>query len=168
MIEGAPFGLGSHTQYDKKLDARLAFAMMSIQAIKGVEVGAGFKYAKLPGSKVHDEIFYSHKDGYYRSTNNAGGIEGGMSNSEDIIINCVMKPIPTLYKPLRSVDMATKKSYEATVERSDICAVPAAAVVGEAAAAFEVADAFLEKFSSDSISEIKRNYSAYENYVKEL
>jgi chorismate synthase len=169
IVKGAPFGLGSHTQYDKKLDARLAFAMMSIQAIKGVEIGAGFKYAKMPGSKAHDEIFYANdKGGYYRKTNNAGGIEGGMSNSEDIVINCVMKPIPTLHKPLRSVDMATKKSFEAAVERSDVCAVPAAAVIGEAAAAFEVADVFLEKFSSDSISEIKRNYSAYENYVKQL
>jgi chorismate synthase len=168
IIKGVPVGLGAHTQYDKKLDAKIASAMMSIQAIKGVEIGAGFKYASIPGSKAHDEIFHNKKRGYYRMTNNAGGIEGGMSNSEDIAISCVMKPIPTLYKPLRSVDMITKESYEAVVERSDVCAVPAAAVVGEAVAAFEIAAALSEKFSSDSLSESKRNFSAYKKYIKAL
>ncbi len=168
IVKGAPLGLGSHTQYDKKLDAKLAAAMMSIQAIKGVEIGLGFKCAEVPGSRVHDEIFYTKDKGYYRETNNAGGIEGGMSNSEDIIINCVMKPIPTLYTPLRSVDMRTKEPFEAAVERSDVCAVPAAAVVGEAAAAFEIAKIFLEKFSSDNIKEIKRNYNSYKEYVKKV
>lgn len=167
-IRGVPVGLGSHTQYDRKLDAKLAFAMMSIQAIKGVEIGLGFGYANLSGSKVHDEIFFNKKKGFYRKKNNAGGIEGGMSNSEDIIINAVMKPIPTLYKPLRSVDMVTKESFDAIVERSDVCAVPAAAVVGEAAAAFEVADAFLEKFSADNMDEIRRNYNAYKKYIKNI
>ncbi len=167
-VRGAPAGLGSHTQYDKKLDAKLAFAMMSIQAIKGVEFGLGFKYADSPGSKVHDEIFYGTKRGYYKKSNNAGGIEGGMSNSEDIVINCVMKPIPTLYKPLNSVDIVTKKGFKATVERSDTCAVPAAAVIGEAAAAFEIADAFLTKFSSDNMKEVKRNFSAYKRYIRSL
>jgi chorismate synthase len=166
VAKGVPVGLGSHTQYNKKFDAKIASAMMSIQAIKGVEIGAGFKYADLPGSKVHDEIFYNKRKGYYRKTNNAGGIEGGMSNSEDIVVKCVMKPIPTLYKPLRSVDMLTKESYEATVERSDTCAVPAAAVIGEAVLAFEIADAMLEKFSSDSMTETKRNFNAYKKYVK--
>jgi len=164
----APIGLGSHTQYDKKLDAKIAGAMMSIQAIKGVSFGAGFDYANKTGSKVHDEIFYSKQKGYYRTTNNAGGIEGGMSNSEDIVVDCAMKPIPTLYKPLRSVDMATKESYEATVERSDVCAVPAAGVIGEAVMAFEIADAMLEKFSSDSMKECKRNFTAYKKYVRAL
>ena len=165
---GVPAGLGSHTQYDKKLDAKIAAAMMSIQAVKGVEIGAGFKYADHPGSELHDEIFYGKRKGYHRKSNNAGGIEGGMSNSEQIVVNCVMKPIPTLYKPLMSVDMVTKESFEASVERSDTCAVPACAVIGEAVLAFELADAFLEKFSSDSMTEIKRNYEGYKKYIRSL
>ncbi|MFC1856237.1 chorismate synthase [Thermodesulfobacteriota bacterium] len=167
-VRGVPYGLGSHVQYDKKLDAKLAAAMMSIQAIKGVEIGAGFKYANEPGSKLHDEILYSKRKGFYRETNNAGGIEGGMSNSEEITINCAMKPIPTLYKPLKSVDFVTKEPYEAVVERSDTCAVPAAAVIGEAVAAIEIANAMLLKFSSDNVRETKRNYDAYKKYVKSI
>lgn len=168
VADGIPVGLGTHTQHDRKLDAKIAAAMMSIQAVKGVEIGAGFKYADLPGSKVHDEIFYSKRRGYYRKTNNAGGIEGGISNAEQIVVNCVMKPIPTLYKPLRSVDMTTKESYEASVERSDTCAVPACAVIGESALALVLADAFLEKFSSDSMTETKRNFSEYKKYIRLL
>lgn len=174
-VTGVPPGLGSHVQWDRKLDGNLARALMSIQAIKGVETGAGFASAAQPGSRVHDEIFYfkgalsgSRKGGYwpqspryYRKTNNAGGIEGGMSNGETILLRAVMKPIPTLYKPLRSVDIETKKPFKASVERSDVCAVPAAAVVAESAVAFEIARAFLEKFGSDSVTELERNYRGY-------
>jgi chorismate synthase len=171
VLTGVPPGLGSYVQWDRKLDARLAFSLMSIQAIKGAEVGLGFSVASLPGSEVHDEIFYSAKGksarfwprrpGFTRKTNNAGGIEGGMSNGEPIVLRAAMKPIPTLYKPLRSVDIETKKPFKASVERSDTCAVPAAAVIAEAVVAFEVASAFLEKFGGDSISETGRNYTAY-------
>jgi chorismate synthase len=172
-VTGAPPGIGSHTQWDRKLDARLSMALMSIQAIKGVEAGIGFKGASMPGSMVHDEIFYGNCAGFnkqgfwpikrrfFRRTNNAGGIEGGTSNGEDLIMRAVMKPIPTLYKPLSSVDIKTKRPFKAAVERSDISAVPAASVVGEAVVAFEVASAFLEKTGGDSIREIKRNYKAY-------
>jgi chorismate synthase len=141
---------------------------MSIQAIKGVEVGIGFDAARLPGSRVHDEIFWDTtrlEDGaasaYYRASNNAGGIEGGMSNGEPIILRAAMKPIPTLYKPLRSVDMRTHEPFEATVERSDTCAVPAALVVAEAVVAIEIANVFLDKFGGDSLHEIRRNYEGY-------
>lgn len=171
VLTGVPPGLGSFVHWDRKLDARLAFALMSIQAIKGAEVGMGFKVASIPGSEVHDEIYYSQKGksakfwprrpGFSRKTNNAGGIEGGMSNGEPIVLRAAMKPIPTLYKPLRSVDIDTKKPFKASVERSDTCAVPAAAVIAEAVVAFEVANAFLEKFGGDSIAEITRNYSGY-------
>lgn len=171
VITGVPPGLGSYVHYDRKLDANLAFALMSIQAIKGVEVGMGFEVASRPGSEVHDEIIYTAKGksagfwprrpAYSRRTNNAGGIEGGMSNGEAIVLRAAMKPIPTLYKPLRSVDIETKKPFKASVERSDTCAVPAAAVIGEAVAAFEIAKAFLEKFGGDSVEEIRRNYLGY-------
>ncbi|MFH0925419.1 MAG: chorismate synthase [bacterium] len=158
-------GLGSHVQWDRKLDANLARALMSIQAIKGVEVGAGFRVAGLAGFVAHDEIGYNGKSkgraGFYRTSNKAGGIEGGMSNGEDIILRAAMKPIPTLVSPLKSVDLKTKQPVEATVERSDVCAVPAAAVVGEAVVAFEIAQAVLEKFGGDSIGELKRNYYAF-------
>jgi chorismate synthase len=172
-VSGAPVGLGSHVQWDRKLDARLAMAVMSIQAIKGVETGLGFAAAGSPGSMVHDEIYYDSSrilrgetTGYYRKTNNAGGIEGGISNGEDIIIRAAMKPIPTLYKPLRSVDIVTKEPFEATVERSDVCAVPAASVVAEAAVAIEIAGAFLEKFGGDTIEEIWHNYESYNDYLR--
>ncbi|MEI6703859.1 MAG: chorismate synthase [Deltaproteobacteria bacterium] len=159
QVVGVPPGLGSYVQWDRKLDARLAMALMSIQAIKGVEIGIGFAAARQPGSKVHDEISYSGT--YYRETNNAGGIEGGMSNGEPIVLRAAMKPIPTLYKPLRSVDIRTHEPFAATVERSDTCAVPAALVVAEAVVAIEVANAFLEKFGGDSIFEIRRNLEGY-------
>jgi len=166
VITGAPVGLGSHIQWDKKLDGRLAQALMGIQAIKGVEVGAGFEMASGFGSEGMDEIFYGSKQlrnngpGFYRKTNNAGGIEGGMSNGMPIVIRAAMKPIPTLKKPLRSVDIITKKPIEAAYERSDTCAVPAAGVVGEAMAALIIADALLEKFGGDSITETKNNFNS--------
>ncbi len=172
-VTGVPVGLGSHVQWDRKLDARLAMAVMSIQAIKGVEIGLGFEAACRPGSLVHDEIFFDagrlrngYATGFYRNTNNAGGIEGGISNGESLVIRAAMKPIPTLYSPLRSVDTVTKEPFEATVERSDVCAVPAAAVVVEAVVAIEVANAFLEKFGGDSVGEIQRNYQGYTEYLR--
>jgi chorismate synthase len=172
---GVPAGLGSHVQWDRKLDARIAMAVMSIQAIKGVEVGIGFESARRPGSLVHDEIYYDkariqsgEKSVFFRKTNNAGGIEGGISNGEPIVVRAAMKPIPTLYKPLKSVDIDSKEQFEATVERSDVCAVPAAAVVAEAVVAIEIANAFLEKFGGDSILEVKRNYQGYLDYLKEF
>jgi len=172
-VIGVPPGLGSYVQWDRKLDARLSMALMSIQAIKGVEIGMGFETARLPGSKVHDEIFrdagrcaIAAGSAYYRLTNNAGGIEGGMSNGEPIILRAAMKPIPTLYQPLRSVDMRSHEPFEATVERSDACAVPAALVVAEAAVAIEVANAFLEKFGGDSLVEIRRNYQGYLEQIR--
>lgn len=167
IISGVPVGLGSHVHWDRKLDAKLAAAVMSIQAIKGVEIGSGFGVANRPGSMVHDEIFWTPKSGFFRRTNHAGGIEGGMSNGEDITLRAAMKPIPTLMKPLRSVDMETRKPFKASVERSDVCAVPAAGVVAEAAAAFEIAAAMIEKFGGDSIEEMKRNYEQYQKYVKD-
>jgi chorismate synthase len=173
IASGIPAGLGSHVQWDRKLDARIAMAMMSIQAFKGVEIGLGFEAAARKGSNVHDEIFYDvsrlsrgSKTGYYRETNNAGGIEGGMSNGEDIRVRAAMKPIPTLYKPLRSVDLVSKEPFEATVERSDVCAVPAASVVAESVLAIELADAFMVKFGGDAIAEMQRNYGSYLEYLK--
>jgi len=172
-VSGCPAGLGSHVQWDRKLDARLAMAVMSIQAIKGVEIGTGFEAARVTGSTAHDEIYFDStriahgaESGFYRKTNNAGGIEGGISNGEDIIVRAAMKPIPTLYKPLRSVDIVTKEPLEATVERSDVCAVPAAAVVAEAVVAIEIANLFLEKFGGDSMDEIRRNHDGYQEYLK--
>jgi chorismate synthase len=146
-------------------------ALMSIQAIKGVEVGMGFAVTKNPGSAVHDQIYYDRErtaggSRFYRNTNNAGGIEGGISNGEDIVVRAAMKPIPTLYSPLSSVDIDTKQPFAASVERSDVCAVPAAAVVAEAVVAIEIAGAFMEKFGGDSVAEIRRNYEAYLEYVK--
>jgi chorismate synthase len=168
---GVPVGLGSHIQWDLKLDGMLAQAVMSIQAIKGVEIGLGFKMADEFGSHVMDEIFYGRAEitskgmKFYRKTNNAGGIEGGMSNGMPIIIRAAMKPIPTLRRPLMSVDIRTKKAFGAAYERSDVCAVPAAAVVAEAMTALVLADAFLRKFGGDSQKEVRRNYKSYSSYV---
>jgi len=139
---------------------------MSIQAVKGVEIGRGFEYASLPGSQVHDRIFFSDARGFYRKTNNAGGIEGGMSNGELIVIRAVMKPIPSLRRPLQSVDIQSKIEVVADLVRSDICAVPACCIVAESAAAYEIAAAFSEKFGGDSMQEIIRNYKNYMEYVK--
>jgi chorismate synthase len=158
-------GLGSYVHWDRRLDTRLAAAMMSIPAIKGVEFGAGFAYAALPGSKAHDEIYYDPGNGYCRSTNLAGGIEGGMSNGETIVMRAVMKPIPTLMKPLQSVDIASHLPISASTERSDVCAVPAAAVVGEAMTAIILGQAILEKFSSDCINDL---VAAVEQYKSRL
>jgi chorismate synthase len=168
VATGIPPGLGSHIQWDMKLDARLSMAISSIQAIKGVEVGLGFKIAEKFGSEVMDEIFYKRKSGFYRKTNNAGGIEGGMSNGMPIVIRAAMKPIPTLKKPLRSVDIITRENIKAAYERSDTCAVPAASVIGEAMTAITIADALLEKFGGDSIDETKRNFDAYIEYIKKF
>lgn len=173
IVSGVPIGLGSHVQWDRKLDARLARAVMGIQAIKGVEIGMGFESARLPGSKVHDAIYYDsarisngEATGFYRKSNNAGGIEGGISNGEEIIVRAAMKPIPTLYKPLSSVDIVSKEPFEAAIERSDVCAVPAASVVAETVVAMEIANAFLEKFGGDSMEEIWRNYEGYMDYLR--
>ena len=166
IIEGVPIGLGSHVQYDRKLDARIAQAVVSINAFKGVEIGIGFEAAKIRGSQVHDEILYTAEKGYHRATNRLGGFEGGMTNGELIVVRGVMKPIPTLYKPLRSVDIDTKEPFTAQVERSDSCAVPAASVVMEHVVAWEIARAFLEKFGGDSMEEIHANYNSYKEQLE--
>ncbi len=165
---GVPVGLGNFTSADKRLSARLAAGLMSIQAIKGVEIGLGFRSAEEFGSNVHDAIYYDKKRGFYRKTNNAGGIEGGMSNGEPIVLRCAMKPISTLMKPLDSVNIRTKRPQKAATERSDVCAVQSAAVIGEAAVAFELANAFLEKFGGDSLGETKRNYAGYIKQLKQF
>lgn len=161
-------GLGSHVQWDRKLDGRLAAALMSIQAVKGVEIGLGFEAAARVGSQVQDEILYEKDSGFYRRTNRAGGIEGGMSNGEEIVLRAAMKPIPTLYRPLQSVDLVTKEPFEASVERSDVCAVPAACVIGEAVTAWELACAFIEKFGGDSLDELKQNRDSYLAYLRQV
>jgi chorismate synthase len=161
IIKGVPPGLGSYAHYDRRLDAGIAEAIMSIPAVKAVEIGNAIESSAMPGSKVHDEIFYSKEKGIYRKINNAGGIEGGMSNGEDIIARGYMKPISTLMDGLNTIDIDTKKQVKASTERSDVCAVPAAGVVGEAVLAFVIAKAFLEKFGGDSIAEVKRNYKDY-------
>lgn len=166
-VGGAPLGLGSHIQWDRRLDARLAAAMMSIQAIKGVEIGAGFGYAALPGSEAHDEMFADERSRVYRKTNRAGGLEGGMTNGEDIVVRAVMKPIPTLMKSLHSVDVATKAPVLASKERSDVCAVAAASVVGEAMAAIVLAEALVEKFDSDNMRDMKASIEAYKKRCEE-
>jgi len=168
IARGVPVGLGSYVQWDRKLDGRLAQAMMSIPAIKAVGIGRGPAAAALPGSRVHDEILPASAVrpsgiGVARPTNNAGGLEGGVTNGEDLRVSGYMKPIATLMKPLRSVDLATMTESPATVERSDVCAVPAAAVVAEAMVAFVLADAALEKFGGDSIAELLENWRAFRN-----
>ena len=158
---GVPAGLGSHVQWDRKLSARLAEALMSINSVKSVEIGAGLGGSALRGSAYHDVIGHDTSEGWVRTGNNAGGIEGGMSNGEPIVVRCAAKPIPTLMKPLPSVDLASKQPVAAAIERSDVCVVPAAGVVGEAMVALVLADAFLEKFGGDSVEEIDRNYRGY-------
>ncbi|KAF1301517.1 chorismate synthase [Enterococcus saccharolyticus] len=166
LVGGVPAGLGSYVQWDKKLDAKIAQAVVSINAFKGVEFGAGFEMGVLPGSKVMDEILWSEEEGYTRRSNNLGGFEGGMTNGEPIVVRGVMKPIPTLYKPLQSVDMDTKQPYKASVERSDSTAVPAASVVAESVVATVVANEILEKFSSDSFDELVHAVKEYREYLK--
>ncbi|SRR5699024_3205521 len=164
-VEGVPAGIGSYVHYDHKLDAKLASAVVSINAFKGAEIGIGFEAARKNGSEVHDEIAWNETEGYYRKTNRLGGFEGGMTTGMPIVIKGVMKPIPTLYKPLKSVDIETKEPFAASIERSDSCAVPAAAVVMEHVVAFEIAKAITEQFSSDQFPELKK---ALDNYREEI
>ncbi|HEM2768704.1 TPA: chorismate synthase [Streptococcus suis] len=166
VVGGVPAGLGSYVQWDKKLDAKLAQAVVSINAFKGVEFGVGFQAGYLKGSQVMDEILWSQEKGYTRRTNNLGGFEGGMTNGEALIIRGVMKPIPTLYKPLMSVDIDTHEPYKATVERSDPTALPAAGVVMESVVATTLATEILEKFSSDNMEELKTAVASHRDYVK--
>ncbi|MDD9448296.1 chorismate synthase [Staphylococcus aureus] len=156
VVENMPVGVGSYVHYDRKLDGRIAQGVVSINAFKGVSFGEGFKAAEKPGSEIQDEILYNTELGYYRGSNHLGGLEGGMSNGMPIIVNGVMKPIPTLYKPLNSVDINTKEDFKATIERSDSCAVPAASIVCEHIVAFEIAKALLEEFQSNHIEQLKQ------------
>ncbi len=159
-VTGLPPGLGSYVHWDRKTDARLAGALMGIQAVKGVEVGVGFHAARVRGSEIHDEIVKT-EDGVGRASNNYGGTEGGMTSGEPLVVHVAFKPISTLMRPLRSVDIATKEESKATIERSDVVAIPAAAVICEAVVAYELARLFLEKFGGDSLTEITRNYHGY-------
>ena len=166
IVGGVPVGLGSFVQWDKKLDAKIAQGVVSINAFKGVEFGLGFEAGRLKGSQVMDEILWSEQDGYTRRTNHLGGFEGGMTNGEPIIVRGVMKPIPTLYKPLMSVDIETHEPYKATVERSDPTALPAAGVVMEAVVATVLATEVLDKFSSDNLEELKEAVERHRAYTK--
>ena len=172
-VEGVPFGLGTHAQWDRKLDGRLAQAVMAVQAIKGVEIGMGFRCANLPGSKVHDGIRFdegtqkSSTLGFERPTNNAGGLEAGMTNGQPIVVRAAMKPISTLQTPLESIEMETKQPSKASYERSDICAVPACSVIIENVVAFEVAVALVDKFGGDSVIEMKRRKELFEEMARE-
>jgi chorismate synthase len=159
-------GLGSHVSWDAKLDGRLAQAVMSIQAIKGVGIGEGFDLAPLPGSRAHDEIFWSKERGYHRETNRAGGVEGGMTTGDPLVVRAAMKPLPTLTKPLRSVDIATKEPAQALRERTDSCTVPAAAVVGEAMVALVLGSAYREKFGGDHIDDAVAALLAYRERIE--
>ncbi len=166
IVRGLPIGLGSLSQGYQKLDGRLAAAMMSIPSVKGVEIGLGFESAQRLGSEVHDEILYDPdgdpaKKKFYRKTNNAGGLEGGITNGEDVVMHIACKPISTLNKPLQTVDVLTRKKAEAMVERTDNCVVPAVAVITEAMASLVLTEAFLDKFGSDNIEETERNYRAF-------
>ncbi|MGG2092883.1 chorismate synthase [Bacillus sp. S13(2024)] len=168
VVEGMPVGVGSYVHYDRKLDAKLAAAIMSINAFKGVEIGIGFEAAHKPGSLVHDEILWDKDNGYTRRTNNAGGLEGGMTTGMPVVVRGVMKPIPTLYKPLQSIDIDTKEAFQASIERSDSCAVPAASVVAEAVVAWELAAAVIEQFGMDRIDLIRENIEKHNEYVREF
>lgn len=168
IVEGVPVGVGSYVHYDRKLDAKIAAAIVSINAFKGVEFGIGFEAARRFGSEVHDEIIWSEETGYTRKTNRLGGFEGGMTTGMPIVVRGVMKPIPTLYKPLMSVDIETKEPFAASIERSDSCAVPAASVVAEAVVAWEIANAIVEQFGQDRIDLIIENVEAMRRYAKEF
>lgn len=167
VAEGLPPGLGSHIQWDRRLDGKIAQAIMSIQAIKGVEIGMGFESARRFGSQVHDEILYDKKKGYTRARNHAGGLEGGMTNGEPVVVRAAMKPLSTLMRPLRSVNIISKDPHQATVERSDVTAVPAAAVIAENVLALVLADSLLEKFGSDSMRELQRNWKGYWRQIRD-
>ena len=166
VVGGVPVGLGSYVQWDKKLDAKIAQGVVSINAFKGVEFGVGFEAGRLKGSQVMDEILWSEEDGFTRRTNNLGGFEGGMTNGQPIVVRGVMKPIPTLYKPLMSVDIETHEPYKATVERSDPTALPAAGVVMESVVATVLATEVLEKFSSDNLEELKDAVARHREFIK--
>lgn len=173
-VEGVPFGLGSHAQWDEKLDGRLAQAVMSVQAIKGVEIGMGFEAARRRGSEVHDPIQYdaaqaaSANLGFVRPSNNAGGLEAGMTNAQPIVLRAAMKPISTLARPLESVNLRTKAPEEAAYERSDVCAVPAASVIVENVVAFEVARAMVDKFGGDSLAEMQARWNLFHEMAKDV
>lgn len=168
IVEGVPVGVGSYVHYDRKLDAKIAAAMVSINAFKGVEFGIGFEAARRFGSEVHDEIVWNPETGYTRKTNRLGGFEGGMTTGMPIVVRGVMKPIPTLYKPLMSVDIETKEPFAASIERSDSCAVPAASVVAEAVVAWEIANAIVEQFGQDRMDLIIENVENMRRYAKEF
>ena len=167
IVENVPAGLGSYVHYDRKLDGKVAQSVISINAFKAVSFGAGYDMKHLPGSQVQDPIGYD-KSGYYRLSNQLGGFEGGMTNGMPIIVNAVMKPIPTLYKPLDSVDINTKEAYKASIERSDSCAVPAASIVCEHAVAFEIAKEILEEFQSNDLAQLQDNIERHKTYIKEF
>jgi chorismate synthase len=166
VVLGLPVGLGSYVHWDRRLDGRLAQAVMSINAIKGVEIGEGFGEARLPGSDAHDEIFYAPERGFYRSTNRAGGTEGGMTTGDPLVVRAAMKPLSTLRSPLASVDIVTKERVEAAVVRSDVTAVPSAGVIGEAMVALVLADAMVEKFGGDSLDQMRAAYEAHQRWVR--
>jgi chorismate synthase len=166
IVTGLPVGLGSYVHWDRRLDGRLAQAVMSINAIKGVEIGEGFEESRLPGSAAHDEIFYDAQRGFYRRTNRAGGTEGGMSTGDPLVVRVAMKPLSTLRSPLASVDLVTKERVEAAVVRSDVTAVPAAGVIGEAMVAFVLADTMVEKFGGDSLDAMRAAYEAHLRWVR--
>jgi chorismate synthase len=168
IAKNIPPGLGSYTEWNKRLDARLALAVMSIPAVKAFEIGSGFKSGSVTGLDFHDEIYYSADNGFYRNTNNAGGIEGGMTNGENIIIGAVMKPIPTTTKGMKTVHILSKEELISIKERSDTCAVPSAAVVGEAVVSIELLSAIQEKFGTDNIDEIIENFNNYKKYLKNI
>jgi chorismate synthase len=168
IATGMPAGVGSYVHYDRKLDGKLAAAIMSINAFKGVEIGIGFEAARKPGSQVHDEIAWDKEVGFYRKTNRLGGFEGGMTTGMPIVVRGVMKPIPTLYKPLMSVDIETKEPFAASVERSDSCAVPAAAVVAENVVAWELANALIEQFYSDRFDTFAAEIIRQREYAREF
>jgi chorismate synthase len=166
IVTGVPMGLGSHVQWDRKLDGKIAQALMSMQAVKGVEIGNGFENATSLGSEVHDEIGYQKAKGFFHLTNHAGGIEGGMTNGEPILVRVAKKPISTLKTPLRSVNIETKEAVKAAYERSDTCALPAASVIGESICAWVIADALLEKLGGDFMGEIEQRFKLYLKHVK--
>jgi len=163
---GCPVGLGSHTQWDKKLDGLLAQAFLSIQAHKAFEVGTGFEMARLKGSDVHDEIFYEAGKGFSRKSNNTGGLEGGMTNGEPLVVRAAVKPLASLRRPLQSVNIITKAPFKAEIVRSDVCPVASAAIIGEAVMAIVLANAMKEKFGGDSLREMKANFDSYQEHVK--
>jgi chorismate synthase len=166
IAKNIPVGLGSHISFNRRIDAKIGEAMLSIPSVKGVEIGSAFENTKLKGSMVHDEIFYDNDKGFFRKSNNAGGIEGGITNGENIIVRIAIKPIPTLMTPLKSINIKTKRETKAHVERADTCIVPAAGVIGESMLAYVLSDLICEKFGSDNISDIKENYEYYMRRLK--